>query len=270
MAGCPRERRGLDLRVVLRHRLGAGQARAAQPGAPPDPRGSLRPRPREPGAPAPVRGRRVRGPVPRHRPPDRPVHVSPDSGLAGGRRSGARRGSRALGPGAPAHHRRRRSAAGPDRDRARTPGGTGAREGDGQAPTRRAHPRGAGREGIRPGHALASQRDPGAAGELRSTRCSAERSGVPRGLLGRCRGRDQLPALLRRQRPGGHPHGGASRLRSGSSAPVPADPRGAHHRAADRPSRRPLRPRELPRRAAGAMRARAGWSSPSTWSSRRC
>ena len=56
--------------------------------------------------------------------------------------------------------------------------------------------------------------------ELRPPRRAARRAGLPGRLLARGRRGDQLPALLRHQRAGRHPHGGparSSRRRTGSS-----------------------------------------------------
>ncbi len=146
------------------------------------------------------------------------------------------------------------------------------------APAGRARARVPGREGVRRRDPLAVQRHPRPAGQLRPARRLAERPGVSRRLLGGRRRRDQLPAVLRRQRPGRHPDGGARRLRGGARAPAGPGPRGPHHRIPDRPPGRPLQPRALSRpssgsgaRASGPMGARPRRPRrPSTWWSRRC
>ena len=223
-----------------------------EPDPSPDPRGSLRARPREPGAPARVRGRRVPGALPRHRPADRPVHVSPDPERPAARPRGGARARRSARARAPAHPRRRRPACRrrtetePERqaERAREKALVKRRL---DALTREAPAvKGSSRR------RLALQRHPGGSrtASTASTPCSARRpTASPTGAWP---GRDQLPPLLRRQRPGRHPHGGPRRLRGDPPAPVPPGPRGPHHRAADRPPRRPLRPRGLPRRAPGS------------------
>ena len=146
------------------------------------------------------------------------------------------------------------------------------------APAGRARPRVPGREGLRRRDPLAVQWHPRPAGQLRPARRPAERPGVSRRLLGGRRRRDQLPAVLRRQRPGRHPHGGARRLRSGARAPAGPGARGPHHRIPDRPPGRPLQPRATiwpssgsGARARGSMGARPRRPRrPSTWWSRRC
>ena len=55
----------------------------------------------KPGAAAPVRGRRVPGPLPRRRPPDRAPHVSPDPDLPAARAGGRARAGRPARAGAP-------------------------------------------------------------------------------------------------------------------------------------------------------------------------
>ena len=90
------------------------------------------------------------------------------------------------------------------------------------------------------------QRHQGRAGELRSSRRAARQPGVQAFLLaGRNRG-DQLPEVLRRQRPGGHPGGGPGRSFDGDAQTrFQADEGRQGYRAAGGPPRRPLRPLRL-------------------------
>ena len=101
----------------------------------------------------------------------------------------------------------------------------------------------------------------GETAELRRPRSAARRAALSAGALARGRRGDQLPALLRHQRAGGHPHGRSRGLPGDAPAHLPARGRGQGHRPAHRPSGRPLRPaRLLPRASARARcpgRARA-------------
>ena len=83
---------------------------------------------------------------------------------------------------------------------------------------------------------------------------SARRPGLSARLLASRGRRDQLPALLRRQRPCGAAHGERRGLRSDASAAAGADPRGQDRRPAHRSSGRAVRPGALLREAAGARR----------------
>ena len=81
--------------------------------------------------------------------------------------------------------------------------------------------------------------DEGQPAQLRPAGGAARRSGVPPELLGRRRRGDQLPPLLRHQRPGRHPRRGAEGARRRSRQGVPAAARGQGDRPAHRPRRRP-------------------------------
>ena len=77
-----------------------------------------------------------------------------------------------------------------------------------------------------------------------STRCtSCSRPGLPPRLLARGRRRDQLPALLRHQRPGRAAHGARGGVRGDArAASLELAARGRGRRPAHRPPRRPVRP----------------------------
>ena len=100
--------------------------------------------------------------------------------------------------------------------------------------------------------------------QLRPARRAARGAGLPARLLaGRRRG-DQLPPLLRHQRAGRHPHGGPAGLADGARAGLRLIARGARHRAAHRPPRRPASspPRYFAPAAGGA---RSGDAAPAGW-----
>ena len=171
MAGRARARRRLAVRAVLRHRLGTAQARAPEPGAPPDPRGPLRPRPRESGPAAPVRGRRAswsaitrpssrstRARTRRSWPPASPIW-RPRSGAT------IRTCSELQSIVAAAARLPDRTDTEPERRAARVRDAA-----IGQAPAGRARARVARGEGLRRGDALAVQRHPRPAGQLRPAR----------------------------------------------------------------------------------------------------
>src|SRR3990170_2888675 len=101
------------------------------------------------------------------------------------------------------------------------------------------------------------QRRQGRPDELRPARRAARRAGLPPRLLAGRGRRDQLPALLRRQRPRRDPDGGARGLRRGPPADLPARPRGVGHGAPRGPPGWPLRARAVPRRAPAALLDRA-------------
>ena len=101
------------------------------------------------------------------------------------------------------------------------------------------------------------QRRAGQAAQLRRARGAARRAGLSPLLLGR-RGRgDQLPAVLRHQRPGRHPHRGTEGAGDGAREGLPAVAGREGHRAADRSRRRPPRPAPLPGGPAAPARRRA-------------
>ena len=121
-----RERPELALRGVLRHRLGAGQARAERQGAAAAPRRSVRPRARARRAPARLRERRAAPPVLRPRPADQPAPGA----------AGARDGARA--PRADARRRSGAARVSEHPHRAAEPAGVGraGRDARGRAPAR--------------------------------------------------------------------------------------------------------------------------------------
>ena len=262
VAGRAGERPGFPPRRLLRHRLGADQARAARSRAPARPAGSVRPRARVAAAPARVRGRRLppalRGGAPAHRPrhlradPDRPPRRARGAPRAGGR--GA--------PGAAQHPDVARAPPRAHRDRSRAPRGAAAREGGRQATPRRAHQGVGGHSRARRGDGARRERHPGGTGQLRRPRSPALGPDLPPGRLARGGRRGELPPLLRREPPGRDPHGGALRVRRRPRAGLPAHRRGQGHRAARGPSRWPLRAGGVlppaPGRRAGGHRAAPG------------
>ena len=135
-----------------------------------------------------------------------------------------------------------------------------ARKGDRQAPHRRAgleqrrRPRRAGAE------PQDHQRRKGEPAQLRPAGGAAGRAGLPPVVLGRRRRGDQLPALLRHQRPGGDPRRRAQGAGGGSREGVRAAARRQDHRPADRPRRRPAGSVALPAAPAAAARRRAALS----------
>ena len=91
--------------------------------------------------------------------------------------------------------------------------------------------------------------------ELRRAARAARGAGLPARVLARRRRRDQLPPLLRHQRPGGAAHGGRARVRGDARAGARAGRGRQGRRAAHRPSRRPVRSRRsIPAPAASATR----------------
>ena len=189
-----------------------------------------------------------------------PAHASADPGLPAPRSRGPAGTGRRARPGAPGHRGGRRRSAGAVRPGRGAPGRASARRGAGQAPAGRPRARVPRGEGVRGGRGLARERHSRRAGELRPARRRADRAGVSRRVLGGRRGRDQLPAVLRHQRPGGDPDGGPRRFRGGAPAPARPGRRGTDHGVPDRPPRRSLHARALSRVAPSGVRrgARAG------------
>jgi len=251
--GRPRERPLVGARPLLRRRLDPGQGRAPPQGAGPRPRRSVRRRPRaRRAAPRPRRRqllhRLLRPPLPRRaalgpahpRPPPRRAHRA--------RRRRRRRPARIV-----VYHHRAREAGPAQRDQPRGRRRARPREGGRQAPPRRAlrrlragpHPRRRQRAPL--------QRHPRRPAQLRSPRGAPRSPGLPPRLLARRRRGDQLPPLLRHQRPRRHPHGGRARLRGLARPRLPPRRRGAGHRPAHRSPRRALHAVALLRAAARAL-----------------
>ncbi len=246
----PRVGTGVALRLVLRHRLVAPRAGAGEQGVAARLGRPLRCHPRTRRAAAwrrPLGGhaprRLLRGSFP-HRPVV--VRRSPGRrGQAGGRRRG--------GPA-----RRRRGAAcgarGPTRSthRSPAPGAGGVVEG---APGGGARPRSRGRRRARP-RARRPERPAGRAAFVRRPAPAPRAAVVPPGVLARGRPRDQLPALLRHQRPGRSRDGRARAVRGEPRPRRAADRRGRGGRAAARPRGRSARPEALPGPSAAPGRGR--------------
>ena len=136
------------------------------------------------------------------------------------------------------HRHRDDASADPLGHRTREGARANAREGDRQAAARfagvgkRRRPR---RAGTKPRRDQRRQAEPA---QLRPAGGAAGRPGLPAQLLGRRRGRDQLPPLLRHQRPGRHPGRAAQRAGRRPRKGLPAAARGQGDRAAHRPRRR--------------------------------
>ncbi len=108
----------------------------------------------------------------------------------------------------------------------------------------------------RPNH-RAVQRPARRSAELRPAGSIAGRTSLPARPLARGHRRDQLPPVLRHQRPGGDPRRGPGRLRGRSRADLPVPREGLGHRAAHRSPRRPLRPGRILREPSSSATARS-------------
>ena len=188
--------------------------------------GSVRPRARVAAAPARVRGRRLPPALRGRAPADRPRHLRADPDRPPRRARGPPRARGRGAPGAAQHPDLARAPARAHRDRSRPARGAAAREGDRQAPPRRSHQGVGGDSRARRGDGARHERHPGRSGELRRARSPALGPDLPPGRLARGGRRGELPPLLRREPPGGHPHGGALRVRRRPRAGLPARRRG--------------------------------------------